>query len=220
MKDKIKASDLFENVPQELIPLFSAAEYPWDVLRNLKEYLIEFIKSKPQGYTEYASGVLIGDGVYVASDAVLEAPTVISKNATVKCGAYLRGSVFIGEGATVGHCTEVKNSVLMAGAQAPHFNYVGDSVLGNLSHLGAGAILSNLKGDKSAVTVRGNVEYEIGQRKLGAIIGDSAEIGCNCVLNPGTVIGKRSRIYPCISFRGVLPKETIVKASGETVKMI
>lgn len=220
MSDKIKTLDLFGRIPEEISPLFKGMEYPWDALCSLAQYLEGFIASHPKGYAELCDGVLIGEGADISDDAVILPPTVIGRNAIVRCGAFIRGSVFVGEGAVIGHCSEVKNSIIMNEAQVPHFNYVGDSILGCRAHLGAGAVLSNLKADKTPVTVKGEEVLESGRRKLGAILGDGAEIGCNCVLNPGTVIGKRSRIYPCISFRGVLAEGMIVKPSGETVKII
>lgn len=219
MSDKIKIPDLFSKIPSELAFLFRGAEYPWDVLSDLAEYLEGFIASRPEGYTELCAGVLIGEGADISADAVILPPTVIGGNATIRCGAYIRGSVFVGEGAVIGHCSEVKNSIIMSGAQVPHFNYVGDSILGYRAHLGAGVVLSNLKADKTPVTVKGEQIFESGRRKLGAILGDGAEIGCNCVLNPGTVIGRGSRVYPCVSFRGILPDGHIAKSDGSIIKM-
>jgi NDP-sugar pyrophosphorylase family protein len=168
--------------------------------------------------TTYKEGILIGQDVTIEDGATILPPTVICDGAIIRQGAYIRGGVFIGEGAVVGHSTEVKNSVLMDGAEAPHFNYVGDSILGNSAHIGAGVILSNLKADKSTVIIRGETSLSTGMRKLGAILGDGAEVGCNAVLNPGSVIGKGSTVYPLVSWRGVLPEGSIAKSSDIVIK--
>ena len=218
MNEKIKISDLFERAPDMIHPLFAECRFPWEVLDKLRVFLECVISSRPEGFLEYSPGVLIGEGVEIEEGAKILPPTVISKNAKIRKDAYVRGSVFIGEGAVVGHATEVKNSVMMDHAEAPHFNYVGDSILGKRAHIGAGVILSNLKSDKTAVVIHADRDYHTGRRKLGAILGDHAEIGCNSVLNPGSIIGKAATVYPLTSFRGVLPEGYIAKSQGIIVK--
>ena len=217
-KMKIKNTDLFDNIPKELFSIFDTSEYPFEVLVKLRDALEEIIKNPSTGFTLYKDGVLIGEGVTIEEGATILPPTVICNSATIRQGAYIRGSVFIGEGAVVGHCTEIKNAILMASAEAPHFNYVGDSILGAHAHIGAGVILSNLKADKSPVTIKGTTSLSTNMRKLGAILGDGAEIGCNAVLNPGSVIGKCSSIYPLVSWRGVLPDGCIAKAADNITR--
>ena len=217
-KVKIKNIDLFESVPKLLSPLFKATEYPHQVIVGLRYALEKIIENPPLGFTIYKDGVLIGKDVTIEEGATILPPAVICDGATIRQGAYIRGSVFIGEGAVVGHSTEVKNSIIMERAEAPHFNYVGDSILGNRAHIGAGVILSNLKADKSTVMIKGETSLSTGMRKLGATLGDGAEIGCNSVLNPGSVIGKRSTVYPLVSWRGVLPEGYIAKSTNEIVK--
>lgn len=215
---KIKNTDLFENSPKLLSPLFKATEYPHQVIVGLRYAIEKIIENPPEGLTTYKEGILIGQDVTIEDGATILPPTVICDGAIIRQGAYIRGGVFIGEGAVVGHSTEVKNSVLMDGAEAPHFNYVGDSILGNSAHIGAGVILSNLKADKSTVIIRGETSLSTGMRKLGAILGDGAEVGCNAVLNPGSVIGKGSTVYPLVSWRGVLPEGSIAKSSDIVIK--
>lgn len=214
---KIKNSDLFANAPRLLLPLFREAEYPFEALKGLGDILEKITKVPPAGFTTYKEGVIIGKDVTIEEGATIMPPTVICDGATIRQGAYIRGNAFIGEGAVVGHCTEVKNSILMNNAQAPHFNYVGDSILGNRAHIGAGVILSNLKADKSAIIIRGETSLSTGMRKLGAILGDGAEVGCSAVLNPGSVIGTDSTVYPLVSWRGVLPDGYIAKSADEIV---
>ena len=218
---KIRNTDLFESVPKLLSPLFKATEYPHQVIVGLRYALEKIIENPPKGFTVYKDGVLIGKDVTIEDGATILPPTVICDGAVIRHGAYIRGSAFIGECAVVGHATEVKNSILMSRAEAPHFNYVGDSILGNHAHIGAGVILSNLKADNSTVTIKGEASLSTGMRKLGAILGDGAEVGCNSVLNPGSVIGKGSIIYPLVSWRGVLPEGYIAKSQSEiTTKLL
>ena len=215
---KIKNTDLFENSPKLLSPLFKATEYPYQIIVGLRYAIEKIIENPPEGLTTYKEGILIGQDVTIEDGATILPPTVICDGAIIRQGAYIRGGVFIGERAVVGHSTEVKNSILMDGAEAPHFNYVGDSILGNSAHIGAGAILSNLKADKSTVIIRGETSLSTGMRKLGAILGDGAEVGCNAVLNPGSVIGKGSTVYPLVSWRGVLPENSIAKSPCTIIK--
>ena len=215
---KIKNTDLFENSPKLLSPLFKATEYPHQIIVGLRYAIEKIIENPPERLTTYKEGILIGQDVTIEDGTTILPPTVICDGAIIRQGAYIRGGVFIGERAVVGHSTEVKNSILMDGAQAPHFNYVGDSILGNSAHIGAGVILSNLKADKSTVIIRGETSLSTGMRKLGAILGDGSEVGCNAVLNPGSVIGKGSTVYPLVSWRGILPENSIAKSPCTIIK--
>lgn len=215
---KIKNTDLFESTPKLISSLFDMSEYPFEIVVRLGDALGKIIQELPDGFTLYKEGVIVGKSVTIEDGATIMPPTVICDGATIRQGAYIRGNAFIGKGAVVGHCTEVKNSILMNGAEAPHFNYVGDSILGNRSHIGAGVILSNLKADKSAVTIKGETSLSTNMRKLGAILGDGAEVGCNAVLNPGSIIGKDSTVYPLVSWRGVLPEGSIAKSQDKIAK--
>lgn len=215
--DKIKICELFEINNNLIAPIFKDSTYPWEILPHIKSYIECLIASKPSGFYEYAPNVLIGKNVKIASNVTITAPAIICDNTEIRTGAFIRGSVFIGEGAVIGNSTELKNCIILNGAQVPHYNYVGDSVLGNKSHLGAGAICSNLKADKKNVVIKGEKEYQTGIKKIGAILGDGTDIGCGCVLNPGTVIGKNTNVYPLTSVRGVIPENRIVKSMQNIV---
>lgn len=201
-----------------LTPLFESVEYPWEILPLIKEYIKNI--ELPEGYVEYKAGVFIGENVKIASTATIEAPCIIGSNTEIRPGAYIRGNVITGEGCVIGNSTELKNCILLNGVQVPHYNYVGDSVLGNRAHMGAGSICSNLKSDGSNVTLKlsDGTRIETGLRKLGAILADHADIGCGCVLNPGTVIGRKTTVYPLTSVRGVIPQNSIVKALDNIVE--
>ena len=218
MHKKVKIEELFESLPVLLRELFEGCVYPWEVLPRIKSYVNQLLENPPAGYTLLREGILVGEGVSVAATATLEGPCVIGAGTEIRPGAYLRGSVITGEGCVIGNSTELKNCVLMDRVQVPHYNYVGDSVLGNFAHMGAGSVCSNLKADKKAVVIRGDEEYETGLRKVGAFLGDGADVGCGCVLNPGVVIGQRSSVYPLTSLRGVVPSDCIVKSAECVVK--
>ncbi|MBR5439148.1 MAG: UDP-N-acetylglucosamine pyrophosphorylase [Clostridia bacterium] len=215
--NNIKISDLFEIKAEYLQDLFDGCEYPWEILAKIKEYVSKLLNNAPAGFVKYADGVLIGSNVKISEKATIIAPAIIGSNTEIRPGAYIRGNVIIGENCVIGNSSELKNCVLLNNVQVPHYNYVGDSILGNNSHMGAGSICSNLKSDKSNVIVRGETEYVTNLRKLGAILGDGADIGCNCVLNPGTVIGKNSRVYPLTSVRGIIDENSIVKSMNDIV---
>ena len=191
----------------------SAYDYPWEGLAGLKEFLRGFGTTLPsQEYDELDHGVWVHKTARVAPTACLLPPCIVGANTEIRHGAYLRGGVLVGENCVVGNSTEIKNSILFDGAKAPHFNYVGDSILGFNAHLGAGCVLSNVKSDRSPITVRkGEESLQTGLQKLGAIVGDYAEIGCNSVLNPGSVVGKRATVYPLSSVRGFVPENCIWK---------
>lgn len=214
----ISNKSLFLSTPPYLTALFAQCEYPWQVLDKLSGYINELMSSPPEGFTEYAPGVFIGEGVKIAECVSISAPAIIGKNTEIRHGAFLRGGIITGEGCVIGNSTEIKNSVLLDRVQIPHYNYVGDSILGNGAHLGAGAVLSNLKADGKIVAVHADKDYKTGRRKLGAILADGANVGCGAVLNPGTVICRDSVVYPLTSVRGVICADSIVKSMDNITK--
>lgn len=198
--------------------LFRDIAFPWEILPILNQRITSLIESGINGYTLLSDGVLIGKEVKICDTARIESPAIIGDGCEIRHGAYIRGSVILGKGCVVGNSSEIKNSVLFDGAQVPHFNYVGDSVLGKGAHLGAGAICSNLRSDKKNVVIKGeNLQIETGLRKLGAILGDGVEIGCGAVLCPGTVIGKNTSVYPLTLACGIYPGNSIVKNTNIVV---
>lgn len=198
--------------------LFESVSYPWEIFANLSEYITSLGKTlSREEYDYYEGDIWISRGAFVARSVSIKGPCIICKGAEIRHCAYIRGSVIIGKGCVLGNSCEVKSSIFFDGALAPHFNYVGNSVLGASAHLGAGAITSNLKSDKSLVKANGR---ETGLKKLGAIVGDYAEIGCGVVLNPGAIIGKGSVVYPLSSVRGVVPSNSIYKEKGKIVRRV
>jgi NDP-sugar pyrophosphorylase family protein len=220
LSKKVKTAELFDCETAYLSDLFSSCNYPWELLPRIKGYLLGLIDRGIEGYTRISEGVLVGENVKIHPSATVQPPAVIGSGTEIRPGAFLRGCVITGKNCVIGNSSELKNCILLDGVQVPHFNYVGDSVLGNFAHMGASAICSNLKGDGSAVTVHGDREYETGLRKLGAILGDGANVGCSCVLNPGTVIGRGTVVYPNVSVRGVIEEQSIVKSMEKIVKKI
>lgn len=218
MSKAVKTKELFDCKNEYLRPLMEKAEYPWQILPRIKDFVNALVERGIEGYTLIAEGVLVGEGVRIHKSAVIEPPCVIGAGTELRPGAFLRGCVITGEGCVIGNSSELKNCVLLDGVQVPHYNYVGDSILGNGAHMGAGAICSNLKSDKQPIVIRGEEVYETGLRKVGAILGDGADIGCGCVLNPGTVIGKGTSVYPLTAVRGVIEGGCIVKSMKEIVK--
>lgn len=213
----VKTKELFDCQTPYLCDLFEKAEYPWEILPNIKDYIKALIAKGIDGYTEIAEGVLVGENVKIYPTATIEAPTIIGSGTEVRPGAFIRGSVITGENCVIGNSSELKNCVLLNKVQVPHYNYVGDSVLGNYAHMGAGSICSNLKSDNKPVVIHGDEDYVTGLRKIGGILADHADIGCGCVLNPGTVIGKNTSVYPLTALRGVFPENCIVKAVDNIV---
>ena len=211
---------MFDCQTDYLIPLFSSSEYPWEMLPKIKEYIINLIKNKPDGYTLIADGILVGKNVTIHPSAVIEPPAIIGSYTEIRPGAFIRGSVITAEKCVIGNSSELKNCILLNGVQVPHYNYVGDSILGNKAHMGAGSICSNLKSDGKPVVIHGDEDYITGLRKIGAILADGADIGCGCVLNPGTVIGRNTSVYPLTSVRGVIEENSIVKSMDNIVKRI
>lgn len=190
-------------------------QYSWQALKGIKDLIISVGAALDGSYEEIAPAVWIHKTAKIAPTASISGPCIIGANTEVRHCAFIRGSALIGENCVVGNSTELKNAILFDNVQVPHFNYVGDSILGYKAHLGAGAVTSNVKSDKSLVTVSG---METGLKKFGAMVGDFVEVGCNAVLNPGTVIGRNSNIYPTSCVRGIVPEDYIWKTGGVMVK--
>lgn len=199
-------------------PLFAGKTYPWEVLDGIKDFTIALGKTLPaEEYDNPAENVWVAKDASVFPSAYLGAPCIIDHGAEVRHGAFIRGSAIVGKNAVVGNSVELKNVILFDNVQTPHYNYVGDSVLGYKSHMGAGSITSNVKSDKSLVVVKGEEKIETGRKKFGAILGDFVEVGCNSVLNPGTVVGRHTNVYPISSVRGVIPENSIYKKADDIV---
>lgn len=218
LNKKVKTTDLFECKNSIIAPLFENVEYPWEILPKIKEYILLLIEKGIEGYTLIAPGVLAGENVKIYPTATIEAPAIIGSGSEIRPGAFIRGSVITGEKCVLGNSSEFKNCILLDYVQVPHYNYIGDSILGNHSHTGAGTVCSNLKTDGKPVVIRGERNYETGIRKVGAILADGADVGCGCVLNPGTVIGKNTSVYPMTSVRGVFGEGLIVKSMDNIVE--
>ena len=217
MNKQVKTKKLFTCTTDYLMPLFDASEYPWEILPNIKAYIEKLIKTGLPGFSKLSENVLIGENVTIYQAAVIEGPTIIGHGTEVRPGAFIRGAVITGANCVIGNSTELKNCVLSEKVQVPHYNYVGDSILGFGAHMGAGAICSNLKADKKPVIIHGERDYETGIRKIGGILGDGVDVGCGCVLNPGTIIGRNTSVYPLNSLRGVFPADCIVKSTDNIV---
>lgn len=197
--------------------LFEGAVYPWELLPKISSFIVELGQTLPKDkFTQVKENVWIANSATVASTASINGPVIIDEEAEVRHCAFIRGNAIVGKGAVVGNSTELKNVILFNKVQVPHYNYVGDSILGFKSHMGAGSITSNVKSDKTLVVVKnGEERLETGLKKFGAMLGDNVEVGCNSVLNPGTVIGKNSNIYPTSMVRGCIPAGSIYKKHGE-----
>lgn len=209
--------DLKETIAADL---FDGVDYPWQVLPKIGEFILKLGPTLPkEEYDQVGDDVWIAKSAVVFPSAYVHGPAIIGKEAEVRHCAFIRGSVIVGEGAVVGNSTELKNVVLFNKVQVPHYNYVGDSILGYKAHMGAGSITSNVKADKMLVKVTaGNERIETGLKKFGAMLGDHVEVGCNAVLNPGTVIGRESNIYPTSMVREFVPARCIFKNTGEVVQ--
>jgi NDP-sugar pyrophosphorylase family protein len=194
--------------------------YPWEALSGLSEYIRTLGNTlSAEEFERRGEDVWVARTASVAPTAYIGGPCIICERAEIRHCAFIRGSAIVGAGAVVGNSTELKNCILFDGVQVPHYNYVGDSVLGYKSHMGAGSVTSNVKSDKTLVTVDlGGTRVETGRKKFGAMLGDFVEVGCNSVLNPGTVVGKSSNVYPLSSVRGYVPADSIHKSRGNVVK--
>ena len=200
--------------------LFDKVTYPWEVLPKIGAFIVKLGSALPETeYEKIGEDIWVAKSAKVAATASIHGPAIIGKEAEIRHCAFIRGNAIVGEGAVVGNSTELKNVILFNKVQVPHYNYVGDSILGYKSHMGAGAVTSNVKSDKSLVKVKvGEKTIETGLKKFGAMLGDFVEIGCNSVLNPGTVIGRHTNVYPLSSVRGVIPANSIFKKPGEVVQ--
>ena len=209
--------DLDHTMAKEYLESF---DYPWEALKGIKDLIIELGKQLPEDeYDEVAENVWVHEDAKVFPSAYLGAPCIIGAGTEVRHCAFVRSSALVGENCVVGNSVELKNVILFDNVQTPHYNYVGDSILGYKSHMGAGSITSNVKSDKSLVVVKnGDEQIETGIKKVGAMLGDFVEVGCNSVLNPGTVLGRNVSVYPTSCVRGVIEEGCIVKVSGEVVK--
>ncbi len=216
-KADMKISALFNLEHTMAQPLLERFEYPWEALAEIGQFVQNLGTTlPPSDYTSPIKGLYIHKTAKVAPTAGIIAPAIIGPGAEVRHSAFIRGNVIIGANAVVGNSTELKNVILFDNVQVPHYNYVGDSILGYKSHLGAGAITSNVKSDKSLVNVHAeDGDIETGLKKFGAMVGDEVEVGCNSVLNPGTVIGKGSNVYPLSNVRGCIDAKSIYKKQGE-----
>ncbi len=208
----MKTKEIYLNFNSLAGDFVKSYEYPYMALADIKSFILELGSNLGEDFLKIADDVWIHQSVTIPITATIIGPCIIDENTEVRPGAYIRGAVLVGKGCVVGNSCELKNSILFDGAKTPHYNYIGDSILGNGAHFGAGSLTSNVKSDNSNVVIKGkDYQIETGRRKVGAFVGDNVEIGCNCVLNPGTVIGPNSRVYPLTSVRGVIPANSIVK---------
>lgn len=213
----VKAAELYNFEETIAAELFEGVTYPWEVLPGIHDFILELGKRLPKEfYEERGENIWIARSAKIAPTACLNGPLIVDEEAEIRHCAFVRGNAIVGRGAVVGNSTELKNVILFNKVQVPHYNYVGDSVLGFKAHMGAGSITSNVKSDKTLVTVQGEgIRIETGLKKMGAMLGDNVEVGCNSVLNPGTVVGRNSNIYPTSMVRGVIPSHSIYKSRTE-----
>lgn len=218
-----KIKNLYDLTETMAAPLLRQAEYPWEVLGKIHDFIIELGNTLPDDrYEKRGENIWIARTAKVAPTACLNGPLIVDEEAEIRHCAFVRGNAIVGKGAVVGNSTELKNVILFNRVQVPHYNYVGDSILGFKSHMGAGSITSNVKSDKTLVVLKSaeGEELATGLKKMGAMLGDCVEVGCNSVLNPGTIIGRNSNVYPLSSVRGFLPEGSIYKRQGEIVTKI
>ena len=215
-----KVNDLLDLTHTRAAKLFEGKQYPWEALDEIKGFILELGKTLPADeFDSPSEGVWIAKDAKVFPSAYIAAPCIIDHGAEVRHCAFVRGSAIVGKNCVVGNSVELKNVVLFDNVQVPHYNYVGDSILGYKSHMGAGSITSNVKSDKTLVVVKNGDEHiETGRKKFGAILGDFVEVGCNSVLNPGTVIGRNTNVYPVSMVRGVVPQNSIYKDADSIVE--
>ena len=215
----LKTCDLYDLNHTAAADYLAQYEYPWQALKGIKDLILSLGPTLGEDYTEVAPTVWVHKTATIFPSAYLGAPCIIGPDTEVRHCAFIRGSALVGKNCVVGNSVELKNVILFDGVQVPHYNYVGDSILGYKSHMGAGSVTSNVKSDKTLVTVRnGSEKVETGLKKFGAMLGDFVEVGCNSVLNPGTVIGRNSNVYPTSCVRGMIPEKHIWKNDGTVVK--
>jgi len=219
--ESFSIKNFFNYIPNTLNRLFCNINHPWQAIPHINSFIESTIERIDiNQYYELSDGIWIGKDTKIADESTIIPPAIIGSECEIRPGAFIRGNVFTGNRCVIGNSTEIKNSILFDNVQLPHFNYVGDSVLGNHSHLGAGAVCSNQKQDKSDIYIKGTEIIDTGLKKLGAIIADNVEIGSNCVINPGTIVLKNTRIYPLNSVRGIIPSNCIYKASDNIIPII
>jgi len=222
MMDKILIKNLYDLTHTAAAPLLEKLNYPWEALSKISDFIVKLGETlSPDEYDKRGDNVWIAKSATVFDSAYINGPAIIGPNTEVRHCAFIRGSALVGAGCVVGNSVELKNVILFDNVQVPHYNYVGDSILGFKSHMGAGSITSNVKSDKTLVTVHASDEHiETGLKKFGAMLGDRVEVGCNSVLNPGTIIGKDCNVYPLSMVRGFVPARSIYKHYGEIVNKI
>ena len=220
--DSLKTGNLLDLSKSISAKLFEGLTYPWEALRGISEFILSVGSSLSKAEYEYR-----GDGIWIAKtakimpSAYLAGPLIVCPEAEIRHCAFIRGSAIVGRGSVIGNSSELKNCIIFDNAQVPHYNYIGDSIIGYKSHLGAGAKTSNLKSDKSLVTLTaGGEKIDTGLKKFGAVVGDNVEVGCNAILNPGTVIGRNTTVYPLSMVRGYVPGGSIYKKQGEIAEKI
>lgn len=220
--DECKIENLYNLEETISKKLLANIMYPWEALSKIKEYILELGPTlDKEEYKQVGEDVWIAKSAKVSPTAYITGPAIIGKEAEIRHCAFIRGNAIVGEGAVVGNSTELKNVILFNKVQVPHYNYVGDSILGYKAHMGAGAITSNVKSDKKFVIIKNKDEkIETGLKKVGAMLGDEVEVGCGSVLNPGTIIGKQTNIYPLSSVRGVIQEKSIYKNKNEIIKKV
>ena len=217
--ENAKIANLYDLSETIAADLFEGATYPWELLPKISAFIMELGNTlDPEVYEKKGDNIWIAKSAKVAPTACLNGPLIVDENAEIRHCAFVRGNAIVGKNSVVGNSTELKNVILFNNVQVPHYNYVGDSILGYKSHMGAGSITSNVKSDKTLVVVKDAEEnIETGMKKFGAMLGDFVEVGCNSVLNPGTVVGRNSNIYPTSCVRGVIPEKSIFKKDDKVV---
>ncbi len=212
MKNTVSIVALFDLARTQAKEYLRAFEYPWQALAGLNGYILSLgEKSSKSEYLEIAPKIWVHRSAKISPTAALNSPCIVGANTEIRHGAFIRGGVLVGEDCVVGNSVELKNAILFDGVQVPHYNYVGDSILGHKAHMGAGAVTSNVKSDKTPVVIKGEQNFATDRKKVGAFVGDFVEVGCNSVLNPGTVVGRNTHIYPLSCVRGVIPANSIYK---------
>ena len=216
MSDKITIKDLFDLTETIAADYLNKYTYPWEALKGISDFIIELGNTLPEDrFEKRGENIWVAYSALVAPTASLNGPLIIDEEAEIRHCAFVRGSAIVGKKCVVGNSTELKNVILFNNVQVPHYNYVGDSILGFKSHMGAGSITSNVKSDKKPVVVKGENNFETGLKKFGAMLGDNVEVGCNSVLNPGTILGRGVSVYPTSCVRGVIPEDHIFKKNGD-----
>ena len=221
MKEQVKNSELFDLSQTRASGLLTDKEYPWEALGDIHNLIIEIGNTlDPDLYDKVGEDVWIAKSATVFDSAYIHGAAIIGENTQVRHCAFIRGDALIGDNCVIGNSCEIKNVIIFNNCEVPHYNYVGDSILGFHAHMGAGSITSNIKSDRKNIIIKGTKAYVTGRRKIGAILGDYAEVGCNAVLNPGTIVGQHSMVYPTTCVRGIIPANCIVKDDKEIVEKL